>query len=175
MLTALLTSARFHGTGVLLAACVIAPAAAAKRPPVTAAAPGPWATVNSCDTAEHPDTVGVRGSMPGSGVPAERMFMRFALEYLSVPDGAWRAVGAAGDSGWIPVGSGKYRRREAGRNFTVRPPASGMVRLRAVARFEWRRGGRVTARALRRTTAGHAPTAGADPAGYSAATCDVAA
>src|SRR5262245_47393421 len=26
-----------------------------------------WATVNVCDTVGHPDSLGIRGSMPGSG------------------------------------------------------------------------------------------------------------
>jgi hypothetical protein len=132
-----------------------------------------WATVNICDTAEHPDTVGVRGSMPGSGVARERMFMRFRLEYLGDTDALWKPLGDTGDSGWIPVGSGRYRERQAGRNFTVSPPPTGAYRLRATVRFEWRRGAKVTARASRRTTGGHPPTAGADPSGFSAATCDV--
>ena len=99
--------------------------------------------------------------------------MRLRLEYRSPADGLWHGIGAAGDSGWIAVGSGKYRQRQAGRNFTVRPPASGAFHMRGTVRFEWRRGSRVTARALAHTTSGHAPTAGAAPAGYSAATCDV--
>lgn len=149
--------------------------AVAQVPSALSASPLLWATVNICDTTGSPDTIGIRGSMPGSGVPAERMFMRFGLEYLAAPGGGWRTIGASGDSGWISVGSGKYRRRQAGRNFTVRPPGTGAFRLRGVVRFEWRRGARVTARALERTSGGHAPTAGADPADFSAATCDVRA
>lgn len=164
---------------MLLAAVVVAfgatATATAQSPAPLSASPLLWATVNLCDTSMSPDTVGIRGSMPGSGVAAERMFMRFGLEYLTAQGGDWRSIGASGDSGWISVGSGKYRRRQAGRNFTVRPPGSGAFRLRGVVRFEWRRGGRVTASAVERTSAGHAPTAGADPADYSAAVCDVRA
>src|SRR5918997_326203 len=84
-----------------------------------------WATVNVCDTADAPDTIGIRGSMPGSGTRAERMYMRFQVEYLDATDGRWKAIGPSGDSGWISVGSGRYRARQSGRNFVVRPPSAG--------------------------------------------------
>lgn len=134
-----------------------------------------WATVNTCDTPDLPDTIGVRGSMPGSGDRHERMYMRFGLEYLADGDDTWAALGADGDSGWIAVGSARSRNRQAGRNFTVVPPPTGAFHLRATVRFEWRRGSHVVARATRRTSAGHSPTAGSDPPGFSAATCDVEA
>jgi hypothetical protein len=61
-----------------------------------------------------------------------------------------------------------------GRTFTIRPPAGGGVFvLRGVAIFEWRRGDSVVRRARRLTRGGHPGTAGADPAGYSAATCTI--
>ena len=148
-------------------------AAGAQDAPSRVTGPHLWATVNVCDTALHPDTVGIRGAMPGSGRSAERMYVRLLLEYRSAADGTWHGIGPAGDSGWIPAGSGSRRQAQAGRNFTVRPPASGSYRMRGTARFEWRRGTRVVARGIARTSAGHAPTAGADPSGYSAATCDV--
>lgn len=132
-----------------------------------------WATVNVCDTAEHPDTIGIRGSMPGNGVRRQQMYMRFQLQYLATEDRKWHNIGAAGDSGWIGVGSAKYRRRQTGRNFTVRPPATGAFRLRGAVTFEWRKGTEVVRRARMRTTGGHGNTAGADPRGFSAATCEV--
>src|SRR4051812_27038321 len=78
------------------------------------AASAPWATVNVCDTAANPDTVGVRGSMPGNGVASQEMFMRFQLQYQR-DDGRWRQLGATGDSGFIDVGRSKTRgSRQAG-------------------------------------------------------------
>lgn len=135
-----------------------------------------WATVNVCDTADHPDTIGIRGSMPGNGRRDQEMWMRFQLQYRAADDGKWHNVGDTGDSGWIDVGSAKYQRRQAGRNFTVVPPATGAFRLRGAVTFEWRRlnGVDVVRRARMSTTAGHGNTAGADPAGFSAATCSVA-
>lgn len=132
-----------------------------------------WATVNVCDTAAHPDTIGIRGSMPGNGVRAQEMYMRFQLQYLAVEDGKWHNIGPSGDSGWIDVGSAKYARRQTGRNFTVLPPKSGAFTLRGAVTFEWRDGGDVVKRARMRTSAGRGNTAGADPSGFSAATCEV--
>jgi len=142
-----------------------APAGAARR--------GPWATVNVCDTAGHPDGIGIRGSMPGGG-PRVRLLMRFVVQFRG-PGGRWRPVGAAGDSGWVDAGSSGVRgSRQAGRTFTVTPPASGgTYLLRGVVRFEWRRGRQVVRHARVRTRAGHPGTAGADPPSFSAATCVV--
>ncbi|MCW3013165.1 MAG: hypothetical protein JWO02_257 [Solirubrobacterales bacterium] len=133
-----------------------------------------WATVNVCDTTDHPDTIGIRGSMPGSGVRAEEMYMRFQLQYFATDDKTWHNIGATGDSGFIDVGSAKYRQRQSGRNFTVQPPKTGAFKLRGTVTFEWRNGTEVVRRERKRTTVGHGNTAGADPKGFSAATCDVA-
>jgi hypothetical protein len=147
---------------------------AAAAPPSAAAAPrGLWATVNVCDTPGHPDAVGIRGSMPGDGRRGVRMRMRFRLQYQA-PSGPWRPL-AAGDSGWVAVGSGRLRTGQAGQTFTITPPGAGRPYvLRGVVSFQWRRGRHVVARARRVTTAGHGATRGADPAGFSAATCRIA-
>jgi len=132
-----------------------------------------WATVNVCDTEGHPDTIGIRGSMPGTGRREDRMYMRFVVQYRAA-DGAWRALSTGGDSGWVRVGHGGWGARQSGYSFRVRPP-SGRVRLRGLVRFEWRRGRRVVRRETRATEAGHRSTAGADPRGYSRGTCIVRA
>jgi hypothetical protein len=133
-----------------------------------------WATVNLCDTTDHPDAIGIRGSMPGSGVRAERMLMRFQVQFFTPADGRWHNTGALGDSGFVDVGSGRFRARESGRTFTITPPqGGGAFRLRGVVTFEWRRGGDVVRRARKRTRGGHPNTAGADPAGFSAPVCEV--
>ncbi|MDQ3630768.1 MAG: hypothetical protein M3417_05735 [Actinomycetota bacterium] len=134
-----------------------------------------WATVNICDTKAHPDTVGIRGSIPGSGVASEQMFMRFQLQFFDQKDKEWHNIGASGDSGFIPVGSGRFKQRQSGRNFTVRPPRTGAFILRGAVTFEWRKDGEVVRRARKRTTSKRGPTAGADPSGFSAAKCEVRA
>lgn len=131
-----------------------------------------WATVNVCDTAAHPDGIGIRGSMPGTGSARAQMFMRFQVQYLNAQTKAWQDL-PSGDSGFVGVGSAKYRQRQAGRTFTVRAPASGAFTLRGAVTFEWREAGEVLKRKRLSTTAGHPKTPGADPAGFSAATCAV--
>jgi len=110
--------------------------------------------------------------MPGSRA-SERLFMRLRVQYLDAATNRWRYVGAKADSGFIGVGSGKARRRQGGRNFTVRPPERGDYTLRGIVDFQWRRGTRVVKRAQRQTRRGHPGTPGADPARFSAETCRV--
>jgi len=146
--------------------------------PAAAAARAPWATVNVCDTASNPDTIGIRGSMPAGGAPgAAELFMRFQLQYER-SDGTWRALSSGGDSGFISAGRARARgTRQAGHSFTVSPPRAGSVyTLRGLVTFEWRaKDSTVLRRARKRTTAGHRSTAGADPAGFSAAECTITA
>jgi hypothetical protein len=131
-----------------------------------------WATVDLCDTSTHPHMVGVRGSMPGSGLTGEWMYMRFRLQYKDAA-GAWRDVGVAADSGFIDVGSSTFKARQAGRNFTVDAAAGDHYIVRGVVTFEWRREGHVVRNAQKETTTGHRVATGADPPGYSAAACEL--
>ena len=131
-----------------------------------------WATINVCDTAAAPDTVGIRASMPGLARTAS-MLMRFQVQYRD-QDGSWRSIATDADSGWRLVGRARRRAVESGQNFMFLPPADGGAHhLRGVVRFKWVRGDTVVAKAKRVTTAGHRSTAGADPPGYSAAVCDI--
>lgn len=155
----------------LLSALVSTPAADA-RPRAAQSARAPWATVNVCDTAARPDTIGVRGWMPALR-RRTAMFMRFGVQYVD-QQGRWRTVrtGSA-DSGWVRAGAGR-RAVDSGWSFRFQPPrGGGRFRLRGRVVFEWRRGGRVIRRARARTAAGHPGTEGADPAGYSAAECRI--
>src|SRR3954465_5652650 len=88
----------FRGA-ILLALAVPAAAAAARTP---------WATVNVCDTASNPDTIGIRGLRPGRVAPASERFMRFQVQYQR-SDGSWRLLSTGGDSGFIDVGRAKTR------------------------------------------------------------------
>jgi hypothetical protein len=134
-------------------------------PPATASA-APWATVNICDTVARPDTIGIRGSMPG--VPrGARAAMRFLVQYRTA--GGWRAV-AGTDSGWRGVGVTAGAAIQSGRSFTFAAPVQP-VTLRGYVRFRWRRHGHTVRSAHRITTAGHHSSSGADPPRYSAATC----
>ncbi len=127
-----------------------------------------WATVNVCDTAAHPQEIGIRASMPG-GRPKTRLLMRFRVQYRDPSDGRWRAVRDA-DSGWRRAGSGR-KTRESGYSFEV--AGEGTRVLRGVVTYKWSRGGHVVRKARRITERGHRSTAGADPADFSAATCEI--
>ena len=147
-------------------AVLAAPTVAAARP---AAAEGTWATVNVCDTARHPNEVGIRASMPGIPRGTGRR-MRFRVQWR---DGdRWRYVTGA-DSGWQALKRAAGRPIESGWSFEFEPPAKPIT-FRGVVRFRWVRNGRVVARAVEITETGHRSTAGADPEGYSAATCSIA-
>ena len=153
-------------------AFAIAAALAATLALVPAASAQPrllWATVNVCNTTAHPDAVGVRGSMPGTGVRGQRMFMRFQLQWMR--NSTWSLIGPAADSGFVYVGSARTRARQAGYTFTVTPPKAGVYSLRGVVTFEWREAGVVVRRARRPTTAAHPRTIGSDPPGFSTDIC----
>jgi hypothetical protein len=151
-----------------------ATAAKAAKPPTVDQSPLLWATVNICDTAKHPDTIGIRASMPGSGKAGEKMYMRFQVQYFRTSTQKWAATDATVDSGFQSVGAARFRRRESGWNFSITPPAAGQTyRLRGVVSFEWRKGTKVVRKAVKRTHSGHKNTFGADPAGFSAAECTI--
>ena len=155
-----------------LALGVAAPALAADTGSSIDKSPLLWATINICDTAKHPDTIGIRASMPGSGRKTEKMYMRFQVQYFRPSTKKWAPTDATFDSGWRMVGSATYRRRESGWNFSITPPPAGQTyRLRGIVTFEWRVGKKVVRKARKRTHSGHKGTFGADPKTASAAEC----
>ena len=100
--------------------------------------------------------------------------MRFRVQYKAV-DGTWRNFRAAStSSGWQPVGSARYKARQSGWTFPFEPEAAQRFEVRGVVNFQWRADGAVVRRAREVTETGHRSTAGADPEGYSAATCSMA-
>jgi hypothetical protein len=132
-----------------------------------------WATIDVCNTKAHPGTIGIRGSMPGTGDAAESMSMQFRVEYLR--SGVWTNIGASGSSPVEPVGSAAAPSRQAGVDFTIAVGAQPHYLLRGVVTFRWRLGDRQVATTLRSTTAAHSSGAGADPRGYSASVCSIVA
>ena len=131
-----------------------------------------WATVNVCDTEQSPNTIGLRASMPGSGKRTERMWMRFRVQYKAA-DGTWKDFSSRGtNSGFVPVGSARFKARQSGWKFPFEPDAGQRFELRGIVNFQWRRGTRVVRRATKQTTPGH-NVAIAEPEGYSAATCEI--
>ncbi len=174
---------------VAAALLVMGAAATGSQPPLTISAaahkhkpkpveqsPDLWGTINVCDTAAHPNTIGIRGSMPGLGDRVSALQMRFQVQYKASKDGEWHNSGKSADSGWTHLGRTRSKVIEAGQNFTFKPPTDGGAHvLRGSVRFKWLRKGRPVKRVRRLTEAGHKSTAGADPDGYSAAMCQITA
>jgi hypothetical protein len=162
---------------ILPAAAICAATAATTAAPADAAPKDKdlWATVNICDTKRSPDRLGLRARMPGNGTH-QRMYMRFVVQYR---DGkTWKSLGGNGRSPWLYAGSALFKNREYGYTIPFRPDTGDRYLVRGLVRFEWRarhnRRGRVVTvvkrREARLTSAGHR-TRGAQPGGYSAATC----
>ena len=152
----------------LLAIALTALAAAA--PAAAAATKNLWATVNVCDSASHPDDVGIAARMPGNG-SGERMYMRFYVQYHNGEK--WRFVKSGGQSPWLYAGSAKFSWVGLGYTFSFDPPPTGTsFTMRGFVRYEWRKGKtKVVKRTHRYTTAGHPGTRDADPKDYSARKC----
>jgi hypothetical protein len=165
---------RTHLLAILALLALAAPAAAeTKRDRAVKRSKALWATVNVCDTPARPDVIGIRGSMPGSGL-TETLLMRFRVQYLDAADGKWHNIEKGADSGWVRVGRSRRRSLQSGYSFTFAPPADGGVStLRGAVTFRWRAKGRTTRRFRELTEAGHRSTRGADPATFSAATCEL--
>jgi hypothetical protein len=128
-----------------------------------------WATVNVCNSPAHPDTIGIRGSMPGDGHAHDMMYMRFLVQSLDVSTGKWADIGRTADSGFVQIGSAAVT-RQAGRSFEFKPTATTFT-LRGLVEFQWHHAGRTVHVTTRPTTAGHTSVAGAEPKGFSAASC----
>ncbi len=131
-----------------------------------------WATIDVCDPADQPNTVGIRGSMPGEKQATGKMYMSFALQYRSARSRRWVDLTAASSS-FMAVGDASSA-RQGGWSFQLAPIAGGpSSNLRGVVTFQWRSGSTVLLSASRQTTAGRKSLAGADPANFSAATCRI--
>jgi hypothetical protein len=133
-----------------------------------------WATVDVCNPKDQPNTIGIRGSMPGDGHSRDVMYMRFRVQYLDATTKKWLYLSQSADSGLTKVGSAQLA-RQAGRNFQFAPTSGkSAFTLRGSVVFQWRHGTTVLQTLTVPTTSGHKSLAGADPHGYSAATCTLA-
>lgn len=133
-----------------------------------------WATINMCNPKDKPFMIGIRGSMPGDGRAQDVMYMRFALQYQDPATKGWKQAGKGGYSAFLRAGNAAAPARELGRSFQLAiAPGKPATTLRGVVTFQWRKGTHVLYSTYRVTTQGHRSAAGADPPGYSAATCAV--
>ena len=160
-----------------LAKTTVTGAEAAGKSTTTAAeralldSPQLWATIDVCNPPDQPDTVGVRGSMPGATAAKDNMYMRFRLQYLDSSTKQWIDLPNGAESDYVALGAAKSA-RQTGRSFQLMPVAGKpAVALRGVVSFQWRQGSTVEYTVSRPTTAGHHSLAGADPKGFSAAEC----
>ncbi len=156
---------------LIVAGTFVAVASAPARPSFTPLAKSPelWATVDICNTPHHPNTIGIRGSMPTDGHPHDAMYMRFQVQSLDATTKQWADLGKSADSGFVPIGSAAST-RQAGRTFEFKPTPSTYT-LRGQVEFEWRRRNHAVHLVSLPTTAEHKSLAGAEPKGFSAAAC----
>jgi hypothetical protein len=130
-----------------------------------------WSTIDVCNPPDQPQTLGIRGSMPGDHESHDTMYMRFRLQYLNPTTKAWTDLAKGATSGFANVGTG-VQARQAGRSFMLNPVAGQPAfTLRGVVSFQWRHGKTVLAQTSRPTSAGRNSLAGSDPSGFSAASC----
>jgi hypothetical protein len=130
-----------------------------------------WATIDVCNPADQANTIGIRGSMPGDGQARDKMYMRFRVQYLNAATKRWADLANGASSGFASVGTGASA-RQTGRSFQLSPVAGqpGFT-LRGLVIFQWRQGTTVVAQVSRTTSGGRESLAGADPPGFSSATC----
>jgi hypothetical protein len=128
-----------------------------------------WATVNICDTAAHPNVLGIRGQMPALGFPT-KMSMLVQVDYYVMADGKFEP-----DTSVPPVRVPLSKTAQAnglwqgGVEFSFPPPAV----LSGTVTFQWRLGRRVIGQATKLTAHGRKGVKHSDPAGYSTATCTI--
>lgn len=159
------------GIGIFVSLLLLIAVATPVIPAASAAKSRRWATVNICDTAANPNTIGIRASMP-RGKVGEQLFIRFRVQYLSTQDSKWHQITEGGDSGWVSVPKPSGRARQKGWSFQI-SPNSDAIKLRGAVTMEWRKNGEVARRKREYTHSGHKSAAAADPPGYSAATCTI--
>jgi hypothetical protein len=130
-----------------------------------------WATVDVCGPRDQPNTIGIRGSIPGDGSSKDTLYMRFRVQYLDPTSKQWIYISHGADSGLLKVGPADVA-RQAGRSVQFsRVSGKPAFALRGVVTFQWKHGATVLLSTTRLTSAGHRSVAGADPKGYSAANC----
>lgn len=163
--------------GIVLAASLIGPLAALASS--TPRAPTPteirsavqaakhsrslWATVNICDTPQHPHQFGIRGQMPALGFAAG-LYMTFEVKYRSPVSILFHS---AGTRKRVYLGRVTHRVHQAGLTFTF----TRTGQLAGTIEFQWKLDGKVIGQLTRATTGGHTHVDGGDPPGHSAATC----
>lgn len=134
-----------------------------------------WATVDICNAPDEPDTIGIRGSMPAGPDPKAQMYMKFQVQYLVGTTNTWTDLTPGGSSSWQKVGQATSS-RQSGQTFHFVPTLTGeeaAFTVRGEVSFQWRKNGEAFLTLTKTTTSGHKSLAGADPPGFSSATCAI--
>lgn len=133
-------------------------------------APRGWATINICDTALHPNEIGVRAQMfsiKRVGVA----FMRFQLQYRTAAN-KWQLLSSSGaDSGFKRIGKAN-RSNQAGWTFELKPPKNATYVVRGLVTLKWAVSGPDRIKRVV-TQSGHPNTVHAEPENYSESLCTV--
>jgi hypothetical protein len=99
------------------------------------------------------------------------MFMSFRVQYLDPSKKRWVNLSIDAHAPFVAVGGGRSARQD-GTSFQITPVAGRPAfEMRGVVVFQWRRSGSVLLSLSRATSPGRKSLAGADPPGFSAATC----
>jgi hypothetical protein len=128
-----------------------------------------WATVNICDTAGHPNVLGIRGELPALGF-ATKMSMLVQVDYYVAPDGRFEP-----DTSIPPVRVPLGSKAEStglwqdGIKFAFTPPAV----LSGTVTFRWKLGKKVIGTVTKLTAHGVKGVAHSDPPHYSTAACTI--
>jgi hypothetical protein len=147
---------------------VLSGAIAALAAAPAGAAPAPSATVNVCDSAGSPNSMGVRAQMPG-GRAKDQLYATIEPQWWSRRLQQWQPAGAGVE---LHLGDGDVRSRQGGYTFEYESPQNGHgYAMRAAVGFQWRRDGEVVRSASTITSAGMPGVLESDPAGHSAAIC----
>jgi hypothetical protein len=123
-----------------------------------------WATVNICDTKQHPNTIGIRAQMPSLPFAAS-LSVKVQVDYWSTA--ADRFLPDPGVSRSVPLGDQANQITQGGANFRFQPP----VVLSGTVTFAWKLGSKTIGHATRLTGHGYKGVQAGDPVGYSTATC----
>jgi hypothetical protein len=126
-----------------------------------------WATVNICNTKNHPNVVGIRGQMPALGFNS-LLSMQVELRYWS--DAAKRYKALPSTRQTIALGTEKAGLHQSGLSFRFSPHAGTLA---GTIRFEWRLNRRSIGHAVRHTSPDHPDADQGDPVHFSAGKCDI--
>jgi hypothetical protein len=126
-----------------------------------------WATVNICNTKNHPNIVGIRGQMPALGFDSV-LSMQVELRYWS--DSAKRYMTLPSTKQTIALGTERTGLHQTGISFRFSPHAGTLA---GTIRFEWRLKRRSIGHATRHTSPDHPDADQGDPAHFSAGKCEI--